>query len=143
MPKGIASLPRDLLKSSVVGAVVALAAYMLLQFAVALLIHCEVIGEGMLYPAVCVSAAVASFLGCGCSMLVGKRGGVLSASAVVAVFLGLTIVIGLLGGGSGAVGAGVTGIGVAMVAGGLLAAALAGFIVKGSAGAKKKRRKRR
>ena len=46
MSKVVASLPKGLMKNSVVGAVLALACYMALQFIVALLIHSEIAGEG-------------------------------------------------------------------------------------------------
>ena len=80
----------------------------------------------MLYPMVCISAAVASFAGCSCSALRGKSGGMLSASAVVLIFLTLTVTVALLTGSAEPVGAGLTGVGVAMAIGGLLGAVVVG-----------------
>ena len=126
MSKFIASLPKGLVKNGVIGAVIALLVYVLLQFVSALLLHSELVGEGMLYPMVCVSAAVSSFAGCGCSALRGKNGSVLSAYAVVLIFLTLTVAVALLTGGAEPIGAGLTGVGIAMAIGGLLGAVVVG-----------------
>ena len=126
MPKVVASLPKHLMKNSVIGALLALFCYILLQFLGALLIHTEVVGEAMIYPMVCLSAGIASFLGCGYSVLRESSGSVLSSSTVVAVFLTLTAAVGLLAGGAEMIGAGLTGIGGAMAVGGLLAAVVPG-----------------
>ena len=111
-----------LLKNSIIGVVVALVSYVILQLLCAFLIHCEIAGEGMIYPMVCISAAVSSYMGCVYGVMRGGEGRILSASMVAAVFLALTIAIGLLSGESGAVSSGWAGIGGAMALGGLLAA---------------------
>lgn len=130
MSKVVASLPKSLMKNSIVGAILALVCYVALQFLSALLIHCEVVGEGMIYPMVCVSAGISSFLGCGYSVMRGGSGSVLSASAVVLVFLALTVAVALLASEAGGISAGLTGVGAAMAAGGLLAALIPGLRVK-------------
>lgn len=123
MSGDIGSLFERLLKNSAIGAAIALIGYVGLQLLCALLIHCEIVGEGMLYLMVCVSAAVSSFLGCMYSVMREGEGHILSASVVACVFLSLTVVIGLLSGGSGTISSGWAGIGGAMAVGGLLAAA--------------------
>lgn len=127
MSKAIVSLPERLVKNSLIGALFALVCYVGLQFFGALLIHCEMVGEGAIYPFVCFSAGLSSFVGCGYTVVRGGSGSVLSASAVALVFLALTFVIGLLSGEAGMVGAGMVGIGGAMVVGGLLAALVFGL----------------
>ncbi len=124
MSKEIGSRFERLLKNSLIGAAIALVSYVTLQLLGALLIHCEIAGEEMIYPMVCVCAAVSSFLGCVYSVMRGGEGYILSASAVSLVFLSLTVVIGLLSRESGQLGAGLAGVGGAMAAGGLLAAAV-------------------
>ena len=103
MSKVVMSLPKGMVKSSLAGGAIALAAYTALQFLCALLIHREVLGEEQLYPMVCVAAAAAAFLGCGYSVLSRREGAVLTVSAVTAVFLALTLVAALLSGGTVAV----------------------------------------
>lgn len=122
MSKVVASLPKGLVKNSVVGAVLALVCYMALQFVAALLIHGEIAGEGAMYPMVCAAAGLSSFLGCGYCVLKGGDGRVLSASAVVFVFLAITVAVALLTSEAGMIEGGLTGVGAAMAAGGLLAA---------------------
>ena len=124
MSREIGSLLERLLKNSVVGAVIALISYVGLQLLCALLVHCEIVGEGMIYPMVCVSATISSFLGCVYGVLRGGEGRILSASVVAFVFLSLTIVIGLLSGESGVINSGWAGVGGAMAVGGLCAAAV-------------------
>ena len=124
MSKTVAHSPAGLLKNSLIGAIIALVSYVVLQCPVALLIHCEVLTVEMLYPMVCVAAGLSSFLGCVFSVLRAEEGGVLSATAVALVFLAITVVVGLLSGEAGMIGAGLIGVGGAMVAGGLLAAAV-------------------
>ena len=85
MSKVVMSLPKGMVKNSVVGGCVALAVYVALQLLCALLIHREVLGEEALYPVVCVAAAIASFLGCGYSVLTRREGAILTVSAVTAV----------------------------------------------------------
>ena len=122
MSNAVGSLFGGLLKNSVIGAAVALVSYVVFQLLCALLIHCEIVGEGMIYPMVCVSAAVSSFLGCVYGVMRGGEGRILSASLVAAVFLVLTLLIGLLSCESSTISAGWAGIGGAMAVGGLLAA---------------------
>ena len=87
MSKVVMSLPKGMVKNSVVGGVLALASYVALQFVCALLVDRGVLGMESLYPMVCVAAALASFLGCGYSVLRRREAAMLSVSAVVAVFL--------------------------------------------------------
>lgn len=145
MSKNVISSPVGLLKNSLIGALVALVSYVLLQFLVALLIHGEILGEGMLYLMICVAAALSSFLGCLVSVMRGGDGAVLTASAVTLVFLAVTIVVGVLSGEAGTVSAGLTGVGVAMAFGGLLAAAISalGWRVNRREAGRGKRKKRR
>ena len=81
------SLPKGIVRDSLIGGAIALGAYILLQFFCALLIDRELLGLEKLYPMVCVAAAVSAFLGCGYSVLRRKEAAILSVSAVVAVFL--------------------------------------------------------
>ena len=127
MSKAGGSLSERFVKNGLVGALLSLVCYVGLQFLSALLLHCEVVGEGTIYPLVCISAALSSFVGCGYSVVRGGNGSVLSASAVALVFLALTIAIGLLSGEAGAVGAGMVGVGGAIVCGGLIAAVVLGL----------------
>lgn len=120
MSKIVMSLPEGMVKNVCVGAVASLVTYVLFQFAVAFLIGKEVVGEEMMYPAVCVSAGMSSFVGCRI-----QRGVSLSAMAVSAVFLVLTVVIGFLSGAELDADM-IVGIGAAMSVGGLTAAALGG-----------------
>ena len=122
MSKVVMSLPKGMVKNSVIGGCVALAAYVVLQLLCALLIHKELLGEDVLYPMVCVAAAAASFLGCGYSVLTRQEGAILTVSAVTAVFLILTLAVALLANRSVAVENGLVGVGLSMAAGGLLAA---------------------
>ena len=122
MSKNKGTLFERLLKNSVVGSVIAMISYVMLQLLCALLVHCEIVGEGMIYPMVCVGAAVSSFLGCVYGVMRGGEGRILSASVVAVIFMSLTIMIGLLSGKSDAIASGWVGIGSAMAVGGLLAA---------------------
>ncbi len=122
MSKVLASLPGGLMKNSVIGAILALMCYVLLQFLAALLIHSEIVGEGAIYLMVCAAAGLSSFLGCAYCVIKGGDGRVLSASAVVLVFLAVTVAVGLLTGEVGTINGGLTGVGASMAAGGLLAA---------------------
>ena len=124
MSKTIVRNPGGLLKNSLIGAMIALVSYVVFQCPVALLIHRELLGVEMLYPMVCVAAGLSSFLGCAFSVMRGGEGSVLSASAVTLVFLAVTVVVGLLSGEAGSVGAGLTGVGGAMALGGLISAAV-------------------
>lgn len=145
MSKVVVSLPQGMVKNSVIGGVLALASYVALQFLWALLIDRGLLGFDGLYPLVCVSAAVASFLGCGYSVLRRSGSSMLSVPVVIAVFLTLTLAAALLTADAVAIENGLTGIGLSMAAGGLLAALIGGRLPGrgGGRGRHKSRRKRR
>ena len=121
MSKVVMSLPKGMGRNGVIGGGAALVVYTLLQTVCALLIHREVVGEELMYPMVCIAAAVASFAGCLLCMLWGRDGSPLTVSAVVVVFLTLTLAAGLLTADAVAVRGGLTGIGLGMAMGGLCA----------------------
>lgn len=142
MSKVVMSLPKGMVKRSLIGGLVALGAYVLLQLLVALLIHKGVLAVERLYPAVCVAAAVASFLGCVCSMRAGKGGGsMLPVAVVVVVFLTLTVAVALMTADAVAIQNGLTGVGLSMAAGGLLAALVGGAQPKTDRSRTRKRRR--
>ena len=91
MSKVVMSLPEGLVKDSLIGGLLALLSYVALQFICALLVDRGVLGLDQIYPLVCVTAAAASFLGCGYSVLKGKGTSMLSVPVVVVVFLTLTL----------------------------------------------------
>ena len=91
MSKVVMSLPKGMVKNSVIGGLLALAAYIGLQFICALLIDKGVLGMEQLYPMVCVAASLASFLGCGYSVLKGNGASMLPVPVVVVVFMTLTL----------------------------------------------------
>ena len=122
MSKVVMSLPKGMLKDSVIGGVLALVSYTALQLVCALLIDKGVLGMERLYPMVCVAAFLASFLGCGYSVLKGKGTSMLTVPVVVAVFMTLTLAAALLTAETISIDNGVTGLGLSMAAGGLLAA---------------------
>lgn len=140
MSKVVMSLPKGMVRDSVTGGLLALATYVALQLVCALLVDKGVLGLEQLYPLVCVTAAIASFLGCGYSVLRGKGTNMLTVPAVVAVFMALTLAAALLTADTIAIENGVTGLGLSMAAGGLLAALVGGNLPKGG---RKKRRARR
>lgn len=123
----VAAVPKGLVKNSVIGALLALGCYVVLQFISALLIHGELVGEGMMHPMVCVTAGVSAFLGCGYSVMKSGAGSVLSATAVVLVFLVLTTATALVIGERGGIGEGMIGVGAAMAIGGLASAVAPGL----------------
>lgn len=123
------SLPKGWAKNSIIGAVISLLSYVVLQSISAMLIYFEMVGEGAVYSLVCISAALAVFLGCGYH-LIQKTENILNSSTVIAIFLALTIVIGILSNPSHEIGFGLTGVGVSMVIGGLAAVFLGGFYRK-------------
>ena len=139
MSKVVMSLPKGMVKSSVTGGCIALAAYAARQLLCALLIHREVLGEEFLYPMVCVAAAAASFLGCGYSVLARREGAVLTVSAVTAVFLALTLAAALLTGKTVAVENGLVGVGLSMAAGGLAAALVGANLPRKGRGAQRRK----
>ena len=149
MSKVVMSLPKGMVRDSVTGGLLALVTYVALQLVCALLVDKGVLGLEQLYPLVCVTAAIASFLGCGYSVLKGKGASMLTVPAVVAVFMTLTLAaalldqkkkVALLTADTIAIENGVTGLGLSMAAGGLLAALVGGNLPKGG---RKKRRARR
>ena len=91
MSKVVMSLPKGMVKNSVVGGLLALAVYVAMQFFYALLIHRGAVGMERLYPMTCAAALLASFLGCGYSVVRGKGTSMLTVPVVVAVFLTLTL----------------------------------------------------
>lgn len=80
----------------------------------------------------CIAAALASFLGCGCTLLRGREGAMLSVPVVVAVFMTLTLTAALLTAETISIENGVTGLGLSMAAGGLLAALIGGNLPRGN-----------
>ena len=122
MSKVVMSLPKGMVKNSVIGGVLALASYVALQFICAMLIDKEIVGMDKLYPMVCIAAFLASFLGCGYSVLKGKGTSMLSVPVVVVVFMTLTLAAALLTAEAVYIENGLTGVGLSMAGGGLLAA---------------------
>ena len=146
MSKIVMALPKGMPKNSLIGGVIALAVYGALQMLCALMIHRELLGMEQLYPAVCVAAAIASFAGCAFSVLRGGSVSALPISAVIVVFLSLTLVVAFFSADSIAVDNGLTGVGLCMAAGGLLAALVCPALVgkktrKGKNRSRKKRRR--
>lgn len=141
MSKIVMSLPKGMVKNTVLGGVLALGSYVALQFVCALLVDRGVLGMERLYPMVCVSAALASFLGCGYSVLRGKS--MLSVPAVVVVFLTLTLAAAFLTADAIAVENGLTGLGLSMAAGGLLAALVGGGVPRGNGRSRTRKRRTR
>ena len=137
MSKPSISLPKGLMRDSLIGGAIALGSYILLQLLCALLIDREVLGLEKLYPMVCVTAALSAFLGCGYSVLRRKEAVMLSVSAVAAVTLAAAFVTAE----TVAVENGLTGVGLSMAAGGL-AAALAGSARPRGKRQRKRRRQR-
>lgn len=143
MSKVVMSLPKGMVKNSVVGGLLALGAYIALQFLFALLIDRGVVGMERLYPMVCVAAAFSSFLGCGYSVIKGKGTSMLTVPVVVAVFLTLTLAAAFFTADAIRVENGLTGLGLSMTAGGLLAALVGYNLPRGGGSQGKRRRKRR
>ena len=143
MSKIVMSLPEGMVKNSLIGGLVSLASYVALQFLCALLVDRGVLGLEQLYPLVCVTAAVASFLGCGYSVLRGKGASMLSVPVVVAVFLTLTLAAALFTADVVSIENGLTGLGLSMAAGGLLAALVGSNLHKGNRGKNRTRSRRR
>ena len=84
MSKVVMSLPKGMVKNSVIGGLLALISYVALQFVCAMLVDKGALGLEQLYPVVCVTAAIASFLGCGYSVLRGKGTSMLTVPVVAA-----------------------------------------------------------
>jgi len=145
MSKIVMSLPKGMVKNSLVGGLLALTAYVALQFVCALLIDKGILGMERLYPMVCVTAALASFLGCGYSVLKGKGTSMMTVPVVAVVFLTLTLTAAFLTADAISIENGLTGLGLSMAAGGLLAAMVGYNLPKGGGGKSraKSRRKRR
>lgn len=142
MSKVVMSLPKGMVKNCVVGGLLALTSYVALQFLCALLVDKGILGMEQLYPMVCAAAALASFLGCGYSVLRGTGTSMLTVPVVVAVFLTLTLAAALLTADAISIENGLTGLGLSMAAGGLLAA-LVGYNLPRGGGKRRSRRKRR
>ena len=143
MSKVVMSLPKGMVKNSVIGGVLALTVYVALQFLCAMLIDKGVLGLERLYPMVCVAAFLASFLGCGYSVLKGKGTSMLTVPVVVAVFMTLTLAAAILTAEAISIDNGLTGLGLSMAGGGLLAALVGYNLPKGSRSKSRTRRKRR
>ncbi|MBD5150980.1 MAG: hypothetical protein HDT15_03345 [Oscillibacter sp.] len=143
MSKVVMSLPEGMVKNCLIGGAIALVSYVLLQMLCALLVDQGVLGLDQIYPLVCVTAALASFLGCGYSVLRGKGTSMLPVPVVVVVFLSLTLTAALLTTDAVSVENGLTGLGLSMAAGGLLAALVGYNLPKGKRGRTASRRKRR
>ena len=143
MSKVVMSLPEGMVKNCLIGGAIALVSYVLLQMLCALLVDQGVLGLDQIYPLVCVTAALASFLGCGYSVLRGKGTSMLPVPVVVVVFLSLTLTAALLTTDAVSVENGLTGLGLSMAAGGLLAALVGHNLPKGKRGRTAARRKRR
>ena len=141
MSKPAISLPKGIVKDSLIGGAIALGAYILLQFFCAMLIDKELLGLEKLYPMVCIAAAVSAFLGCGYSVLRRREAAMLSVSAVVAVFLAVTLAAAFVTAETVSVENGLTGVGLSRAAGGL-AAALAGSAWQSRGRGKRQRRRR-
>lgn len=143
MSKVVMSLPEGMVKNSLVGGLIALVSYAGLQLLCALLVDKGVLGLEQIYPLVCVTAALASFLGCGYSVLKGKGTSMLSVPVVVVVFLALTLAAALLTADTVRIENGLTGLGLSMAAGGLLAALVGYNLPKGKRGRTGNRRRRK
>lgn len=143
MSKVVMSLPKGMAKNSAVGGLLALVSYVALQFLCAALIDRQVVGVERLYPMVCIAAALASFLGCGYSVLKGRSASMLSVSAVVVVFLTLTLAAAFLTADAISIDNGLTGIGLSMAAGGLAAALVGGNLPREKKGRGRGKRRRR
>lgn len=143
MSKVVMSLPKGMVRNSVIGGVLALASYVLLQLVSAALVDKGILGLEQLYPMVCVTAAVSSFFGCGYSVLKGKGTSMLSVPVVVVVFMTLTLAAAFLTADTIAIENGVTGLGLSMAAGGLLAALVGYNLPKKNSRGKTRTRRRR
>lgn len=143
MSKVVMSLPKKTVKNGIMGAVVSLTSYVALQFPVAFLINSEMVGEGVIYPAVCVCACVACFLGCTYSTLRSDGGAALSAVPVMAIFLTLTAAISMCAGHNSAIGSGLVGVGMAMVAGGVVSSVICCSIGRKRVSRREKKRNKR
>lgn len=141
MSKVVMSLPKGMVKNSVIGGVLALGVYVALQLVCALLIDKEVLGMDQLYPMVCVTAALASFLGCGYSVLRGRGTSMLTVPVVVAVFLTLTLAAAFFTADAVRIENGLTGLGLSMAAGGLLVALVGYNLPQGRTGKSCRRRR--
>ena len=140
MSKVVMSLPKGMIKNSVVGGLLALASYTALQLVCAFFIDKGILPLEHLYPAVCITAAAAAFLGCGYSVLRGKGTSMLTVPVVVAVFMTLTLAAAFLTADAISIENGVTGLGLSMAAGGLLAALIGSNLPKNRARSRRRRR---
>ena len=143
MSKVVMSLPEGMVKNSLIGGLLALLSYVALQFVCALLVDRGVLAMEQIYPLVCVTAALASFLGCGYSALRGKGTSMLTVPVVVVVFLTLTLAAALFTADAVSIENGLTGLGLSMAAGGLLAALVGYNLPRGNRGKARTRSRRR
>lgn len=142
MSKVVMSLPEGVVKNSLIGGLLALLSYVALQFLCALLVDRGVLGLDRIYPLACITAAVASFLGCGYSVLKGKGTSMLSVPVVVVVFLTLTLAAALFTADAVSIENGLTGLGLSMAAGGLVAALVGYNLPRGNRRKTRSRRRR-
>ena len=143
MSKVVMSLPEGMVKNCLIGGGISLLSYVLLQMVCALLVDRGLLGLTQIYPLACVTAALASFLGCGYSVWKGKGTSMLSVPVDVVVFLSLTLAAALLTTDAVSIENGLTGLGLSMAAGGLLAALVGYNLPKGKRSRSGSRRKRR
>lgn len=143
MSKVVMSMPEGMVKNCLIGGGISLISYILLQMACALLVDRGIVGLEQMYPLVCVTAAAASFLGCGYSVWKSKGASMLPVPVVVVVFLALTLAAALLTTDTVRIENGLTGLGLSMAAGGLLAALVGYNLPKGGRRKNGVRRKRR
>ena len=140
MPKVELSLPDGMMKKGIVGALISMACYVAMQCLVAFLVCREIVSPEMIYPAACVSAAIASFVGC---LFGSGKGSGMSSAVVVTVYLALTVLIGLCTSEHGINGSGLAGVGIAMSLGGLASAFVGGTMGKSGSGRRERGRSRR
>ena len=143
MSKVVMSLPEGMVKNCLIGGGISLLSYVLLQMLCALLVDRGVLALEEIYPLVCVTAALASFLGCGYSVLRGKGTSMLTVPVVVVVFLTLTLAAALFTADAVSIENGLTGLGLSMAAGGLLAALVGYNLPRGNRGKSRGRSRRR
>ena len=132
MSKVVMSLPEGMVKNCLVGGGISLLSYVLLQMLCALLVDRGVLGLDQIYPLVCRY-----------SVLKGKGTSMLSVPVVVVVFLSLTLAAALVTTDAVQIENGLTGLGLSMAAGGLLAALVGYNLPKGKRGRTGTRRKKR
>ena len=93
MSKVVMSLPEGMVKNCLIGGGISLLSYVLLQMVCALLVDRGLLGLTQIYPLVCVTAALASFLGCGYSVWKGKGTSMLTVPVVAMVMVSLSLAL--------------------------------------------------